>query len=74
MTNSAATCLLALWQALYRRQELYLGLITELENLHVDDRLLLRQSEKKADSQREMHNRLTLEAKYRSIMQGQTNP
>ncbi len=68
MINCAGTCLLALWQTLYRRQELYLGLITELENLHVDDRLLLKQSEKKADSQREMHNRLTPEAKYHSIM------
>ena len=74
MINSAGTCLLALWQTLYRRQELYLGLITELENLHVDDRLLLKQSGKNADSQREMHNRLTLEAKYRCDMQGQTNP
>ena len=74
MTNSAATCLLAIWQASLKRQELYPGLITELENLHVDDRLLLKQSEKKADSQREMHNRLTLEAKYRCDMQGQTNP
>ena len=35
MTNSAATCLLALWQTAHRRQELYLGLVTELENLHV---------------------------------------
>ena len=68
MTNSAATCLLALWQASLRRQELYLGLVTELENLHVDDGLSYKQSGKKADSQREMHNRLTLEAKYRSIM------
>jgi hypothetical protein len=70
----AATCLLAKWQASYRGQELYSGLVTELENLHVDDGLLYKRSEKKADSQREMHNRLTLEAKYRSIMQGQTNP
>ena len=70
MISSAATCLLALWQASLKRQELYPGLITELENLHVDDRLLLKQSEKKADSQREMQNRLTLEAKYRSSCRG----
>jgi hypothetical protein len=70
----AATCLLAKRQASYRGQELYSGLVTELENLHVDDRLSNKQSGKKADSQREMHNRLTLEAKYRRDMQGQTNP
>ena len=32
----AATCLLAKRQASYRGQELYSGLITELENLHED--------------------------------------
>ena len=30
----AGTCLLAKRQASYKRQELYLGLITELGNLH----------------------------------------
>ena len=42
----AATCLLAKRQASYRGQELYSGLVTELENLHVDDRLSLKQSER----------------------------
>ena len=40
----AATCLLAKRQASYRGQELYSGLVTELENLHVDDRLLYKRS------------------------------
>jgi len=70
----AATCLLAKRQASYRRQELYSGSITELGNLHGDDRLLYKRSGKKADSQREMHNRLTLEAKYRSTMEGRIAP
>jgi len=70
----AATCLLAKRQASYRRQELYSGSIMELGNLHGDDGLLIKQSEKKADSQREMHNRFPLESKYRSIMQGRIAP
>jgi len=32
--NLAETCLLAKWLASYRGQELYLGLIMELENLY----------------------------------------
>jgi len=31
--NLAGTCLLAKWLASFRGQELYLGLVTELENL-----------------------------------------
>ena len=50
----SATCLLAKRQASYRGKELYSGLVTELENLHVDDRLLYKRSDKKADIQREM--------------------
>lgn len=69
----AVTCLLAKRQASYRRQELYLGSFTELGKLHIDDRLSHRQSGKKADSQREMYNRRTLEAKYRCNMQRRTD-
>ena len=58
----AETCLLAKRQASYKGQELYLGLIAELENLHVYDRLLLKRSGKKADSQRETHNGYNPEA------------
>ena len=69
----AETCLLAKRQTSFRGQDLYLGSVTELGNLHVDDRLLIKRSDKKADSQREMHNRYTLEAKYQSTMQGRTD-
>jgi hypothetical protein len=62
----AETCLLAkrsrCTSGSYKGQELYLGLIAELENLHVYDRLLIKRSGKKADSQRETHNGYNPEA------------
>jgi hypothetical protein len=66
----ASTCLLAKRPASSRGQELYSGLVTELENLHVDDRLLYKRSDKKADNQREMHNRFTLEANTEASCRG----
>ena len=38
--STAATCLLAVRQASFRRHELYPGLVTELGNLDIDARLL----------------------------------
>ena len=73
LKSITATWLLVIRQASYKGQELYLGLITELGNLHIDDRLLLKQSRENADSQREMYNRFTLEAEYRCDMQGRTD-
>lgn len=37
--NTEGTCLLSVWQASFRRRELYLGSFTELGNLDNDDRL-----------------------------------
>ena len=39
--NTEATCLLSVWQASFRRRDLYLGLIMELGNLNIDASLLL---------------------------------
>ncbi len=50
------------------------GLFTELGNLHSNDRLHKATAEGFAGSQREMHNKINLEAEYRSVMQGQTKP
>ncbi len=63
-----------LLSAVYRWHELYLGLFTELGNLHSNDRLHKATAEGFAGSQREMHNKINLEAEYRSVMQGQTKP
>ena len=52
----AETYLLAKRQASCKGQELYLGSIVELENLHVYARLLIKRSGKKADSQRELEH------------------
>ena len=38
MMSATETCLLVARQASYKGQELYLGLVTELENLHVYDK------------------------------------
>jgi hypothetical protein len=40
--NLAVTCLLAKWLASYRGQELYLGSLMELGNLHSDVSLLIK--------------------------------
>ncbi len=59
------TCLLSTRQASFRRHELYLGLVTELGNLDIDDRLRKATNYGFAGNQREMHNKNNLEAEYR---------
>ena len=75
------TYLLSVRLAAFRRHslsrfsgKLYLGLFTELGNLYIDVRLHKATAEGFADSQREMRNKLNLEAEYRCNIQGQTNP
>jgi len=68
------TYLLSVRLASFRWQELYLGLFTELGNLYIDVRLHKATAEGFADSQREMRNKLNLEAEYRCNIQGQTKP
>ena len=59
--STAETCLLAVWQASFRRHELYLGFFfTELGNLYIDVRLRKATTKGFAGSQREMHNRICL--------------
>ena len=57
MISTAATCLLAVRQAIYRRHELYLGTQTERGKLDIDDSLLMKRLpfEDSSDKQREMH-------------------
>jgi hypothetical protein len=70
-----ATYLLSVRLAAYRWHELYLGLFTELGNLHIDARLQKKLPPKDSPAvKREMHNRNDLEAKYQSNVQGQTKP
>jgi hypothetical protein len=56
-----------------RQQSLTPLKILSVNNLHIYDRLLGKRTRKNADSQREMYNRFTLEAKYRCDMQGRTD-
>jgi hypothetical protein len=70
----AETCLLAIWQASFRRHELYSGFITELGNLDSDDRLRKATACGFAGSQREKHDRNNLEAEYRCTVSGTDKP
>ena len=73
MTSTAGTCLLAVRQTSFRRHELYPGSIMELGNLDSDGRLSEATAKGFAGSQREMHNRNNLKAKYRCVIQGRTD-
>jgi len=69
------TYLLSVRLAAFRRHELYLGLFTELGNLHIDVRLRIKLPPKDSLAvKREMRNKLNLEAEYRCNIQGQTKP
>ena len=67
--STAATCLLAVRQASFRRHELYLGSFMELGNLNIDDRLLTA-TVGFAGSQRETHDKINLKAEYQSNVSG----
>lgn len=72
--STVETCLLTVWLASFRWQELNSGLITELGNLNSDDRLRKATAYGFAGSQREKYDRNNLKAEYRCTVSGTDKP